>query len=273
MIDIGEAQVLGKQMAKELIGKKIAQVSFGNSPHRFAFFSATEEVYEEWLLNQTIQEVNVYGNFVVLALHKCALSFSEGLNFYWLAPTQKLPKKYQFALTFSDDWVLACSVSMYGAMMLQTAELVGNEYFQVAQEKPNPLATEFNEEYFEELRKSAKPTLSLKAFMGTEQRIPGLGNGSLHDIFFSAQLLPKRKLATLNDAEFTDLFTGMKTVLKGIVAGGGRDTEKDFYGQKGGYQTILSSKTWKSPCPRCGHQVSKESYLGGTIYYCSGCQK
>ncbi|MBV7392012.1 DNA-formamidopyrimidine glycosylase family protein [Enterococcus alishanensis] len=273
MIEIAEAQVLSQQMKKELVGKTISQVSFGNSPHRFAFFSTEEETYDLWLVGKKVEQVSSVGNYVLLELADCRLSFSEGLNFYWLSAGEKLPKKYQFSLTFSDGYILACSVSMYGAMMLQNEALPGNEYFQVAVEKPSPLSEDFNQAYFQKLVAETKLTISLKGFMGTEQRIPGLGNGSLHDIFFTAKLLPKRKLNTLSPEDITELYQSMKTVLAKMVTQGGRNMEKDFYGQPGGYQTILSSKTWKNPCPRCGNEIQKVSFLGGTVYYCEGCQK
>lgn len=50
---------------------------------------------------------------------------------------------------------------------------------------------------------------------------------------------------------------------------GGRDTQTDLYGNAGGYKTILSAKTWKNPCLRCGSTIIKEAYMGGSVYYCS----
>jgi len=58
-----------------------------------------------------------------------------------------------------------------------------------------------------------------------------------------------------------------------MTSGRGRDTQTDLYGNEGGYKTILSSKTWKNPCPRCGSVIVKEAYLGGSVYYCPECQK
>ncbi|MGM0214719.1 hypothetical protein [Enterococcus sp. AZ109] len=273
MIEVCEAQVIRIQMEKELVGKTISEVSFGNSTHRFAFFSAEEEAYEEFLLNQIIKEVRAFGSFMTLEFGHCCLAFSEGLNFYWLVDCSKLPKKYQFSLTFTNGMVLACSVSMYGAIMLYHEKFAGNEYFQMAKEKPSPLSEYFTQEYFQQLVEATKPTISLKGFLATQQRIPGLGNGTLHDILFAAELLPKRKLNTLSEVEILQLYQTLKSVLQRILAQGGRNTEKDFYGKPGGYQTILSSKTYKQPCPRCGGEIQKASYLGGTIYYCEGCQK
>ena len=53
----------------------------------------------------------------------------------------------------------------------------------------------------------------------------------------------------------------------------GRDTQTDLYGNAGGYKTILSAKTWKNPCLRCGSTIIKEAYMGGSVYYCPTCQQ
>lgn len=77
----------------------------------------------------------------------------------------------------------------------------------------------------------------------------------------------------MSDWEKENLFQSIKSTLLTIVANGGRDTEKDLYGRNGGYKTLLSKNTYKEPCPKCGGTIIKENYMGGSIYYCSTCQK
>jgi formamidopyrimidine-DNA glycosylase len=54
---------------------------------------------------------------------------------------------------------------------------------------------------------------------------------------------------------------------------GGRDMEKDLYGQPGGYVCLLSKNTLDKPCPVCGETLVRQAYLGGNIYFCPGCQR
>jgi len=84
---------------------------------------------------------------------------------------------------------------------------------------------------------------------------------------------PKQKVFDLSDGQKGVLFKSLKDTLMAMTSGRGRDTQTDLYGNEGGYKTILSSKTWKNPCPRCGSVIVKEAYLGGSVYYCSECQK
>ena len=115
--------------------------------------------------------------------------------------------------------------------------------------------------------------LSAKAFLATEQRIPGLGNGVLQDILFNAGIHPKRKISTLDETERRTLFDSIKSTLEEMTGQGGRDTEKDLFGEPGGYRVKMGKDGMGKPCPVCGGQVVKEAYMGGSVYYCEGCQK
>jgi formamidopyrimidine-DNA glycosylase len=115
--------------------------------------------------------------------------------------------------------------------------------------------------------------LSAKAFLATEQRIPGLGNGVLQDLLYLAKVHPKQKVRDLSAKERESIFSSLKNTLAEMTAQGGRDTEKDLFGRPGGYKTRLSKNTAGKACPVCSSPIIKESYLGGSIYYCAGCQK
>ncbi|HBK85696.1 MAG TPA: endonuclease VIII, partial [Firmicutes bacterium] len=130
----------------------------------------------------------------------------------------------------------------------------------------------FDLAYFAGLLDEQGRKKSAKAFLATEQRIPGLGNGVLQDILYQANIHPRRSMLSLTDQELETLFLAIKATLRQMADQGGRDTEKDLFGQPGGYRTILSKNTVNTPCPRCGELVRKEAYMGGSIYYCSGCQ-
>ncbi len=109
--------------------------------------------------------------------------------------------------------------------------------------------------------------------MASEQRIPGVGNGVLQDILFNARIHPKRKALSLSDQERKTLFRSLKTTLKEMTDKGGRDVQTDLLGNNGAYNCILSAKTCKEPCPVCHGAITKEAYMGGSVYYCANCQK
>lgn len=106
--------------------------------------------------------------------------------------------------------------------------------------------------------------LSIKAFLATEQRIPGLGNGVLQDILWKAKIHPKRKINTLKDENKEVLYSKIKAVLSKMAELGGRDTEKDLHGNNGGYKTMMSKNNIGSFFISCGGIIKKENYLGGS---------
>jgi formamidopyrimidine-DNA glycosylase len=95
----------------------------------------------------------------------------------------------------------------------------------------------------------------------------------LQDILYNARVHPKRRIDTLTSGEGEAIFHSVKTTLEEMTAQGGRDTTKDLFGEPGGYITKLSQATVGKPCPVCGGTIVKQAYMGGSIYFCDGCQR
>lgn len=274
MIELPESATLAKQMTKELKGKRIEKVAALKSPHRFAFFCGDPLAYDAMLHGKAVGETKAYGGHVEIGLEDYRLDFNDGITFKLLAPGEPEPQKHQLYIRFEDGSALCMSVQMYGAMSAFPAGTSDNPYYLAAREKVSPLADEFDVDYFRSLLDSVdRKKTSLKAFLATEQRIPGLGNGVLQDILWTARLHPKRKLADLGGQETAELYMAVKNVLADMAGKGGRDTEKDLYGNAGGYKTVMSKNNTQMVCPGCGGIVKKEAYLGGSVYYCPACQK
>jgi formamidopyrimidine-DNA glycosylase len=272
MLEIPESAVLAEQLNETVAGKMIDHVLANSSPHGFAFYFDDPSGYPALLNNRIIDNACALAGQVELAAGEARILFSDGVNLRFFAAGEVLPTKHQLSIEFMDGSALIATVQMYGGLYAFLAGQNDNPYYLAAREKPSPLTERFNEAYFEQLWAGAKPTLSVKAFLATEQRIHGLGNGVLQDILFNARVHPKSKLAALSAAEEVGLFTSIKKTLAQMAARGGRDTEKDLFGRAGDYATILSKKTLQTPCPVCGGILLRQSYLGGNIYFCPACQ-
>jgi formamidopyrimidine-DNA glycosylase len=196
----------------------------------------------------------------------------DGVNMRYCPSVEACPPKYQLAVEFDNGACVVFTVAMYGGIWAYSGVL-DNPYYRGSLAAISPLDDVFDEQFFENIFKNVTKDLSMKAFLATEQRIPGLGNGVLQDILFNGGIHPKRKKSALKDFEKEKLFYSLKTTLRRMTDAGGRDTEKDFLGQNGGYKTILSKNTLNNPCPNCGGNIVKEAYMGGAVYYCPNCQK
>lgn len=272
MIEIPESITISRQAERLLTGKTISKVINASNPHRFAWYNGKAEKYPDLLEGHTVTSAQGHGAFVTIHLNNDThISISDGTHMKYYPSFEKHPAKHQLLIEFDDHSFLVFTVSMYGCIFAYRGKM-DHPYHINSLLKISPLDDKFDESYFESLFNTITKDISVKAFLGTEQRIPGVGNGVLQDILFNARLNPRRKISTLSDLDKSDLFHCLKTSLRSMTDKGGRNTEKDFYGNIGGYKCILSKNTYKMPCHLCGSDITKEAYLGGTVYYCPSCQ-
>ena len=274
MLEIPETRNVSKELRKEIRGTAITNVGGNFTDHKFTFYYGDPEEYKNYLVNKKVTDIIDRNYYVEIEIEDYKLIMRDGANIRYYKDRKDLPEKSKLLLEFNDGSFLNVTTAMYSAInVFSKNENYDDEYYNLELTRVGVLDKEFTFDYFKSLINDETAKLSLKAFLATGQRILGIGNGSLQDILYNAKMHPKRKINTLNERELKDLYeTAIKTI-KTMVKQGGRDTEKDIYGQNGGYKTILSKNTYKNKCHHCYSEIKKESYLGGTIYYCPNCQK
>ena len=184
MLEIPESHTIAKQLNQTVAGKQIASVEANASPHGFAFYSGDPEGYPALLEGRTVERAEALAGQVEITLGDARLLFGDGANIRYYAAGEKLPAKHQLCVRFTDGSTLVCTIQMYGGIWAFLEGENDNFYYTVAKEKPNPLTGAFDRVYFDSLWDEIKPTLSVKGLLATEQRIPGLGNGTLQDILY-----------------------------------------------------------------------------------------
>ncbi len=271
MIELPEAVVIAGQINETLQGRRIASAVANQSPHKFAWYTGDPATYNERLAGKTIGAATAFGNHIEIEAGDRLLVVSTPLRYHTGA--DRPPKKHQLLVEFDDGTALSATVQMWGVLFCFPArEKGGLPDYHIAKQRPSPLSAAFDRAYFDSLFDEQTGKLPAKAFLATEQRIPGLGNGVLQDILWTARVHPRRKMATLSPADVQAMYEAVKSLLAEMTARGGRDTERDLFGRPGGYRTVLSKNTVGTPCPACGTAIQKEAFLGGAIYYCPGCQ-
>ena len=274
MIELPEAAVLAGQINRKLKGRKIKNILAAHSPHKFAWYQGSPQKYRSLLKDKAIQKAVSAGGMIEIRAEDTIIALSDGAGLRYHADNKLLPAKHQLLVELDDSTFFTVSIQMYGGILCFKEGECDNKYYLTSKEKPSPLSKNFSEKYFGEI--ISLPELqnkSVKFLLATEQRIPGLGNGVLQDILFDAGIHPKRKVAELSAIEKEGLYSSVRKVLNEMIEKGGRDTEKDLFGNYGGYITKLSKNTAGKPCGICGSLIKKENYMGGSIYYCGNCQK
>ena len=272
MIELPEAKVIGRQITETLSGKRIASTLANASPHKFAWYTGDPAEYNDRLAGKIIGIGRGVGGSIEIETGDMLLLISAPIRLH--AVGEKHPPKHQLLLEFEDGTAISSSAQMWGGFFCFPAGGKGGfPDYEIAKVQPSPLTTAFDRTYFNSLFDENTPKLSAKAFLATEQRISGLGNGVLQDILWTAHIHPKRKMSEMSEPEIAAMYAAIKNILAAMTAQGGRDTERDLFSQPGGYKTILSKNTVDTPCPVCFSIIRKEPYLGGAIYFCPGCQK
>jgi formamidopyrimidine-DNA glycosylase len=272
MIELPEAVTLARQAGDALVGRTIVDAEANHTPHKLMWFFGDPAQYRDLLVGATVTGATHWGGHVELAAEDLRILVSEGATPRLLPPGQDAPPKHQLRLDLDGGSTLVVAVAMYGGIQVFHDGENDNPYYQVAMAKPTPLSSDFTFDYFAAMLAEAPAALSAKAFLATEQRVPGLGNGVLQDVLWNARLHPRRKVAELSGEEQEGLYDAVTATLAQMAKQGGRDTERDLFGAPGGYATVLSRLSLELPCPRCGGRKVKESYLGGAVYFCMGCQ-
>jgi formamidopyrimidine-DNA glycosylase len=275
MIELPEALVIAQQMRTELTGKQIATGNRGNATHKFAFASGTPEAYEALLAGKRVGEARGHGNAIMMPLDpgQILVLGGGGERILYHERGAKLPKKYHLLLRFDDGTALTVTVQGWGNVLL-LPEADAAQHPHVQAERITPLSKAFTPAYLEELldQVDAGSKASVKYVLVSEPGVWGIGNGCLQDILYHARIHPKRRVVDLDAQERQALYDAIQETLSEMVAQGGRESERDLYGARGGYVRILDSKSAGTPCPACGTAIEKASYLGGTIYFCPTCQ-
>ena len=258
MIELPEAIVLSGQLDETITGKRIKEVVAAGSPHKFAWFFGEPSEYDALLRGHIIERTVPYGCRVEIEAEGAALHFGDGVILRYYGAGEKLPAKHQLMVTFDDDSALVGTVAMYGGLWAFPAGAMDdNFYYTAAKNAVRLLSDAFDYAYFQSLFDEKSLKMSAKAFLATEQRIPGLGNGVLQDILLNARIHPKKKMNTMSGEQHRAIFDSVKSTLTEMTDCGGRDTERDLFGNQGGYITKLSRNNTTLICPDCGGAVKK----------------
>ena len=275
MIELPEAFVLVTQINETIVGKTLRRVTVNTRKHKFASFSGDPALYDAALSGKRVIKA-IFGadatgsSFIAIQCGDKALILNTSIRYH--EPGAEVAPIHQLMIEFHDSSKISCIVQIWGSMLCIPATELDKVDICTSGKHPSPLDDEFSMQYLMKLFESSKPSLSAKAFLTTDQRFPGIGNGVMHDILFNARIHPKRRIISyaLNNKE--RLYHCVKSTIRYMAERGGRDTEHDLFGNRGGYRTILSSKSVGLPCRNCHSLIEKEMYLGGNIYYCPECQ-
>lgn len=273
MLEYPEVVTIAKQLNEVISGKSVQAVFPPVKPHKFCWFNGDPALYNSLMAGASLVETSGFGIFVEMNFSNGKkLCINDGVHprFFSDNSNPDIPDNYQLLIRFTDNSCLVFTVAMYGGIYLHDGNY-DNEYYLKSQKAFLPDSKEFKDSFYEQLS-TCKKTMSAKAFLATDQHFPGIGNGVIQDILFTAKINPRLPISSLDENSKDALFESTIKVLAKMASQGGRDTEIDIFGNRGSYKTQMSKETYALPCPCCSSAIIKEAYLGGSVYYCPVCQ-
>lgn len=275
MFEIPEYVTLARQMGESLSGKRIANGTLGNSPHKFVWYNRRPDEFASIVKGKTAGVAYSRGRWLFIPLQPSyMLVFGEcGGKILLHELESQMPKKYHLSLHFEDGSCLSATTQMWGAMEL-FEEGMELERQYIKGMRTTPIDLEFSLEYLSALIEECKKegNRSVKGLLTQDQLMPGLGNSIAQDIMFRALLNPKQSIAGLSQGQIKNLHRAIVETVAEAIQQGGRNDETDLYGNQGKYKRIMDKPAVGQPCPECGTKVEKMAYLGGNCYFCPECQ-
>ncbi len=277
-IELPEAQILAKQMYKELRGKSVKSYRLRDCEklQRIGFVNKDVKAFNQ-LLNGKIESVTSRGNVIWLKLDNGSnllLSPEYGGRITYHATQTTLPDKIHLRIDFYDGTVLAIRLTGMGVIhALKDHELERSYVYRrdFLSKAPSPIDEgDFTFERFSELLAGRKKIMK-SLLVGKDAVIVGLGNTAYQDIIYKARIHPKRKASELSTQEKRGLYDAIKIVAQERIKLGGKDKFIDLYGKQGNYCPAMGPHI--RICPTCGASVEKLSLGGGQTYFCPNCQK
>lgn len=275
MIELPEALTVAAQMTHTVTGKRVREALANASPHKFAFYTGDPAAYASLLVGQKLGPARAGGKMIYLPVgSELTLVLGEGgERILHHAAGARLPDKHQLWLAFEDDTHLTVSIQGWGFVGLMDPETLTAHVY-AGRTGPSPLDDGFTLDAFTALFDAlpAGDSRSIKAFVVSDPGMRGIGNGCLQDVLFHAGLHPRRRAVELARPQQKELYRALRSTLRQMVEQGGRDSELDLYGHPGRYERLFHSGTVGQPCPVCGTPIEKQSFLGGSVYFCPACQ-
>ncbi|MCF7931040.1 MAG: hypothetical protein K9L02_05995 [Acholeplasmataceae bacterium] len=273
MIEIPEAKVAVKLAHQVLEGRVIHDVEVLNKPFTFCWMNKNPDEITRLVSGQSIKDIKHSGHYVRFLLENdIEIVCAEG-TYYRYIKSDELTKKNQLVLIFDNGYALEFKIQLYGFVLVGSlAELLeNNKYFKLAYDSVDVLDQAFTFDHFKKVTLYDSKKGSNKQALATKQHIPGLGNGILQDILFDAKIRPETKISDIPEDTYFKVYQSVVSKIDEMCLFGGRDIETNLLGEKGGYLTLMNSKSIK--CPMCQSELIHKNYMGGKVIYCPKCQK
>lgn len=278
-IELPEAQILAKQMSKELLQKQIKSFHLQDYQklQRIGFINKDVKAFDQ-LVNRKVESIASRGNVIRIKLDlglNLVLAPEYGGRILYHTSGSTVPNKYHLKLDFNDGTSLTVALTSMGVIQTLKDDDLERSYVYKRDfsEVTSPLdEREFTLERFSKQLTEKKVNIK-SSLVGKDAVIVGLSNSAFQDILFRAKIHPKRKASELSEDERHALYDAIKVMINERTRLGGKDQFADLYGNQGRYTPAMGPNMKGKTCIVCGTSIEKLNLGGGQVHFCPKCQK
>ncbi|UCH14788.1 MAG: hypothetical protein JSV22_02205 [Bacteroidales bacterium] len=273
-LELPEVLNISKQMDHTVRGKTIKNVLLGDRCSGIIKLGMCNlDRRKDEIVNSTVSSIEARGKWIFLEFNNGKFLLLGELigKLLYHKDESEIPEVYHVLFEFDDNTSLSFQSSLYGFLEIDDPEQL-EEHKYAGNIGISPDDKKFTYSYFKNvlLRNEKKP---VKALLGLQTDISGLGNVYINDILYEAKLHPKRKAVELEESEQNKLYETVVEITKSAIELKGSTQEVDLFGKPGRYIRIMDKDSTGEGCKRCGTRIVKMNILGSSSYFCPGCQK
>jgi len=286
MPELPEVETIKRQLAKDIIGKKITRVKILSAKQ---FIGEPDDIVGGQIINvwrrakllgielnngfTILIHLKLTGQFVFVAGQKKAtvVKISRSIPF----ADNKLPARTtRIVVRFADgSWLFFNDLRKSGWM-----KVIENSKFKIKNLPygPEPLGKKFTVGYLSDV--FSRTRRAIKIVLMGQKKIAGIGNIYANEALFEAKINPCRSANSLDNSEIGHLRQAIIKVLRGGIKYGGTSAADDAYirpdATRGRYQQKLKVYQREGkPCLNCGGKVLRIKQGGRSTFFCPVCQK
>lgn len=278
MPELPEVETIKNQLAKLIVGRKIAKVNVGLPK----MVKLPLVKFREIVIGATIKNVKRRAKILIFELSNgqsmlIHLKLSGRLIFR--KKGEKLgtedAKWNHLTYYFNDGSRLFHNdLRQFGYVKLVKSSDLG-DFFKKERFGPEPLREKFTFNEFPAILKK-KPKAKIKQFLMDQQNIAGIGNIYSDEILFFAGIHPLRRVENLKLSEIKKIFEGIKKILSEATKlhGSSVDSYLDASGKKGRFVPRLKVYGREGEkCLRCRTAIKRIKIGGRSSHFCPKCQR
>lgn len=271
MPELPEVETVKETLKKYVLSKKIVNVEVY---YERILENINKETFTQILINQTIQDIQRYGKYLIFVLTNGFLISHLRMEGKYHYNIEKRDKHTHLCFYFQDGTNLAYhDVRKFGRMVYFDANVDIFKQKPLNQLGKEPFDVENGKYLYEKIHHLSK---SIKQILLDQSILAGIGNIYADEICFASKISPFKEGKKITRKQCDIIIENAKKVLKDAIKLGG-STVKSFqsaHGIDGLFQTKLNVYGKQgTPCPICNHVILKDKIAQRGTHYCPHCQR